>query len=633
MRRWLPLCWLLMALLVGTSAAHADLPPAQLAAFGRLPILQDGRLKPLDSFARLHFRAVTGKAAPRDNTALHWLAEALFNPARAVLEPRFAVPDADARHRLGLAARDADLYPFQDIAAAMMRQKELLEKLETSDGKNQTRDEHALRALFRSANDFRQTIGAFSLLLPITLPLDPWVREQLQLTPDAPVTLLQLLKLKPVIMEQLQATVAAKKADVASYNAEEQRQALLAYQINLLESVGDQNTLLRLLPPQWGGDDTWRAPWDITRQSLGGAATVPFFAAWQKLATAWQQGDTTSWDAALREIERLNNTAQPDLRHAALSWEIWLNRWQPFKAGLWLALAGLALLGCSQLLMTRGSVRLGAFSLILTQGVMAMALLAQGAGLALRMAILQRPPVTNLYESTLFVSCIALACGLLLSWRRHTPDGLAIGGGIAALLLLASLVFGAEGDTLQVLVAVLDTNFWLATHVVCITTGYAAALVAGMMAHLYLLRRVWRPQEELRAQQARMHKTAIFALLFTAVGTMLGGVWADQSWGRFWGWDPKENGALWIVLWLIWLLHGRLAGQLAPLGFAAGLALVNIVVALAWFGVNLLSVGLHSYGFTDTAAYGLLIFCIAELLIIAALCTAYFVRRSRTHAA
>ena len=130
-----------------------------------------------------------------------------------------------------------------------------------------------------------------------------------------------------------------------------------------------------------------------------------------------------------------------------------------------------------------------------------------------------------------------------------------------------------------------------------------------------------------------MHKTAIFALLFTAVGTMLGGVWADQSWGRFWGWDPKENGALWIVLWLIWLLHGRLAGQLAPLGFAAGLALVNIVVALAWFGVNLLSVGLHSYGFTDTAAYGLLIFCIAELLIIAALCTAYFVRRSRTHAA
>lgn len=633
MKRGLQLCGLLLALLVGAGAARADLPPTQLDAFGRLPMLHDGRLKPLDSFARLHFRATTGKAAPQDNTALHWLAEALFNPARAVLEPRFAVPDADVRHRLGLPERNGDIYPFQDIAAAMMRQKELLEKLETTDTKEQTHDERALRMLFRHANDFRQTIGAFSLLLPVTMPFDPWVREQLKLPPDAPVTLLQLLKLKPSIMEQLQAIVAVKKSDIVSYSAEEQRQALLAYQISMLEAVGDQNTLLRFLPPQWDGDDTWRAPWDITRQSLGGAATVSFFIAWQKLATAWQQGDATGWDAALRDIERLNDVAQPDLRSAALGWEVWLNRWQPFKAGLLLVLAGLISLALSQLLAARGSTRLGRPSMLLAQGIMVTALLAQGVGLALRMAILQRPPVTTLYESTLFVSFTALACGLLLSWRRRVADGLAIGGGIAALLLLSSLVFGAEGDTLQVLVAVLDTNFWLATHVVCITTGYAATLVAGMMAHLYLLRRVLQPQNPLPQQQERMHKTAIFALLFTAVGTMLGGVWADQSWGRFWGWDPKENGALWIVLWLIWLLHGRLAGQLAPLGFAAGLALVNIVVALAWFGVNLLSVGLHSYGFTDTAAYGLLVFCLVELLIIAALCTAYFIRRSRAHAA
>lgn len=632
MRRFARLCSLLL-LLLGSSGAQASVPPEQLDAFGRLPILHEGRLKPMDSFARLHYRAVTGKAAPRDNTALHWLAEALFNPARAVLEPHFAVPDADARHRLGLPDAAGKVYPFQDIAGAMMRQKELLEKLETTETKNQTRDERILRALFRHANDFRQTIGTFSLLLPITMPLDPSVRERLQLQPEAPVTLLQLLKLKPAIMEVLQATVATKKSDIASYSVEEQRLALLAYQISLLEAVGDQNTLLRLLPPQWDGDNTWRSPWDITRQSLSGAATVPFFAAWQALATAWQQNDASGWDAALRRIEALNSAAQPELRHVALGWEISLNRWQPFNASLWLVLAGLALLGLSQLLAARGNDRIAGIGTNLTLTLMAGALLAQGAGLVLRMAILQRPPVTTLYESTLFVSFMALACGLLLSWRRRSPDGLSIGGGIAALLLLSSLVFGADGDTMQVLVAVLDTNFWLATHVICITTGYAATLVAGMMAHLYLLRRVLRPQELFRAQQDRMHKTAIFALLFTAVGTMLGGVWADQSWGRFWGWDPKENGALWIVLWLIWLLHGRLAGQLAPLGFAAGIALVNIVVALAWFGVNLLSVGLHSYGFTDAAAYGLLAFCMAELLIVAALCASYFIRRRQDHVA
>ena len=163
----------------------------------------------------------------------------------------------------------------------------------------------------------------------------------------------------------------------------------------------------------------------------------------------------------------------------------------------------------------------------------------------------------------------------------------------------------------------LDTNFWLATHVVCITTGYGTTLLTGMMAHLYLVKKAGRVNDGiLRPLIGRIHTMTLIALFFTAVGTMLGGIWADQSWGRFWGWDPKENGALWIVLWLLWLVHGRLAGQLRTLALMVGTALVNIVVALAWFGVNLLSIGLHSYGFTDAAALGLGVFCLAELGIV-----------------
>ena len=103
-------------------------------------------------------------------------------------------------------------------------------------------------------------------------------------------------------------------------------------------------------------------------------------------------------------------------------------------------------------------------------------------------------------------------------------------------------------------------------------------------------------------------------LLFTTLGTILGGIWADQSWGRFWGWDPKENGALLIVPWLLMLLHGRIGGLVKPLGFSSGLVLGNITVALAWFGVNLLAVGLHNYGFTKAIAVNLTIFCVAEAI-------------------
>ena len=112
---------------------------------------------------------------------------------------------------------------------------------------------------------------------------------------------------------------------------------------------------------------------------------------------------------------------------------------------------------------------------------------------------------------------------------------------------------------------------------------------------------------------------ALIALLFTSVGTILGGIWADQSWGRFWGWDPKENGALLIVLWLIWVLHAQISGHVNRLNAVALLAALSMIVAIAWFGVNLLSVGLHSYGFITGVAAGLAAFLALESCIIAGL--------------
>ena len=124
---------------------------------------------------------------------------------------------------------------------------------------------------------------------------------------------------------------------------------------------------------------------------------------------------------------------------------------------------------------------------------------------------------------------------------------------------------------------------------------------------------------------------ALIALFFVAVGTVLGGIWADQSWGRFWGWDPKENGALLIVLWLVWLLHGKISHDLNRLYYLAGMTFVSVIVALSWFGVNLLSVGLHSYGFTSEVAYSLGGFTAFELLVIGGL-VIWIEKKERNHA-
>ena len=112
-----------------------------------------------------------------------------------------------------------------------------------------------------------------------------------------------------------------------------------------------------------------------------------------------------------------------------------------------------------------------------------------------------------------------------------------------------------------------------------------------------------------------MHGACLYSLFFTVLGTILGGIWADQSWGRFWGWDPKENGAMLICMWMLWAVHGRLTKYFNDLTYALVVSLTSIVVVLAWFGVNLLNVGLHSYGFTSNIATTIALFSFFELFV------------------
>lgn len=236
-------------------------------------------------------------------------------------------------------------------------------------------------------------------------------------------------------------------------------------------------------------------------------------------------------------------------------------------------------------------------------------------GIYLRMVIMSRPPISTLYETVIFVGFVIVLLSVVIEYLRKDGLGVFIGSVSGSILHYVGFGYAADGDTLEMLVAVLNSNFWLATHVTTIILGYGTSLMAGLIGHLYLIEKIRVPNNSKRLKSIydNMFGVTLIALFFTLFGTILGGIWADQSWGRFWGWDPKENGALLIVLWQLMMVHMRLSGLAKADRFALGMVLNNIVVIMAWFGVNLLSIGLHSYGFASGIAVNIVLFTVFEL--------------------
>ncbi len=297
-------------------------------------------------------------------------------------------------------------------------------------------------------------------------------------------------------------------------------------------------------------------------------------------------------------------------------------------------LAGAALLAWSLAPNLSESLRRSAFYLIILAG------LVHTFGLVFRMYLEGRPPVTNLYSSAIFIGWGAMILGLVLEriYRIGIGNIVAAFAGFITLVIAHNLALG--GDTMEMLRAVLDTNFWLATHVVVVTLGYASTFVAGLLGIIYIFLGVFTPMLSQKVTARKVPDPNIgrgvadgptigsalakmvygilcFATLFSFVGTVLGGIWADQSWGRFWGWDPKENGALIIVLWNAMILHARWGGIVRERGIMNLAVFGNVVTSFSWFGVNMLEIGLHSYGFTDAGAKWLAIFITSQLVIIA----------------
>jgi ABC-type transport system involved in cytochrome c biogenesis permease subunit len=259
--------------------------------------------------------------------------------------------------------------------------------------------------------------------------------------------------------------------------------------------------------------------------------------------------------------------------------------------------------------------------------------------IVLRCVIRGRPPILNLYDTFLFVAAVGVSAAVVAEIIMRRRFVLSVAPVFGALLIALARAFEVEDgkDQLAPLQAVLDTNYYLATHVTSMNMGYAAGMFASFVGTAWLLMQAFG----VLRKDERFHKSIVratyglvaFGLIFAVFGTIYGGVWANDSWGRFWGWDPKENGALLICLALVSLMHARMCGWVRDFGFCVGAALTGIVVAFSWFHVNLLGIGLHAYGFASSTKNALFTYYYVQLALIGVGVAGVLIRRARAVAA
>lgn len=574
--------------------------------FSNLPVQHEGRIKPLDTFARQTLDLLAGRQSLPGITASSWLAEALFDPGLSMERPVFRILDSA---QIGLPPRKNRLYSFTELAPALQDKAAVIAALLQKDEKTWDKRQSELIRLHEAVLVYTQIVRSFSYYLSLSLPLPEALAKEWNIAADKIFTLDNFSRYQSRLDKRLARIVRIKGDDPAKYTEDEQQIAAFSFQIGALRAGGENNVFFRIVPGAWqSAKGAWFSPWAIPQSGQGSPQAAAYLSGWEDMAHAFIAQDAKGWQRANANVYTMSKSYAP---HKKLTMERLYTGLHPLSIALSFYVMAFAALIAASILQAH-------LWKILSITSVAVGICFHTAAIILRVAILERPPVGTLYESIIFVALICAGGGMVVEMRRRDGAGIMAAIICAGLLLFTAFAFSTP-DTMQVLTAVLNTNFWLATHVLCITIGYGVCILTSILAHLWLVRRALG--HDATPLTAPVKTLALCALLFTAVGTILGGIWADQSWGRFWGWDPKENGALLIVLWLIWTLHGQISTHLKTIQAMAAHAALSIIVALAWFGVNLLNTGLHSYGFITGVATGLGAFITAEILLIGGLLT------------
>lgn len=621
MKKFLPLIVLLLGALYLASTLRPEKNSTQfdLGGFGHVPVLVNGRIKPLDTVARTSLLSLQGRqrvSSPEAGLLVEspaeWLATVFFNPAKADDLPTIKIESPEVLSLLGLEDKDVRIdydstvkktfavLGFLPSTKSRFSYNQLKTKLPELDRQGRLAEpvETQLRTPFQ-----KQVIAVRNRVI-----LYLQLRLAVQM-PESTSFLTELELFEKALPAGVSAVLARQRGEAHDENALRVMKEM-ADRFAYMEQLGH----LRLVPPPAGDSDPTH--WELTGtkllESFGTGKIDPTVMSYARLGEAWRKGDTATFN---RIVKTLHDDIEPRFPEAMRKSDIEsrFNAAGPFYSSITLYVWAFLLAVFSWLKWPR---ELGRAAMWL----LALAFVATSAGIFARMWLEGRPPVTNLYSSALFVGWGAVFLCLILEWAYKNAIGSVAGGLIGLATLVIAHHLSLSGDTMEMMRAVLDSNFWLATHVIIITIGYSATFLAGFLAAIYIVRGLFTRTLDKATADAltrMVYGIVCFATLFSLVGTVLGGIWADQSWGRFWGWDPKENGALLIVIWNAVILHARWGGMVKQRGLMNLAIFGNIVTSWSWFGTNMLGVGLHSYGFMDAAFWWLIAFVVSQLAIIA----------------
>lgn len=593
---------LFILLLITTSTSAFATENFNIKEFGMLPVLHEGRIKPIDSFARSLQKTFAG----HDKEALLWLMTSLFDPARGELIPVLKITHPQILSLLNLKARKSKLYSYKEVAPALNAKQDMILFILKHNQDTWTSQHKQLITIQQNFILLRDVLTSLTAFTPINVDLPDPLPDRLSEFDLDYYSVYEVRLIKPVLENYIAGLLQAKHDKIDSYTKEEQSIITFSYTLDTLAKVARDTDIFKAVDA-YEQNDIKESPWNVLRDGNISALQVREMDSWQKIVKAYHRGDATSWNEALANLKPV----EPNLK---LRIEYYYNHYNPFHYSFMMCLLGCGLLTLFGFLPKWQSWEA-------TSNLLSLATLTQFIGIGTRIFILERPPVSTLYETILFVTAIILAYCLYMFWRNKDKLSWAwIGFGISIILHITAFSHDLDGDNFVMLTAVLNTNFWLTTHVLTITMGYAFCVITSALAHFALTSKYLGKDQHVQKLYQSILTTSLIALFFATIGTVLGGIWADQSWGRFWGWDPKENGALLIVLWLIWTVHGRISGQMKQLGVLLASSYLSVVVALSWFGVNILSIGLHAYGFTDAALWWLIAIIGFETTFVAFMC-------------
>jgi ABC-type transport system involved in cytochrome c biogenesis permease subunit len=578
-----------------------------------LPVQDGGRIKPLGTYAGFSMLSLHGarkmEIIGKDGKEialkpLAWMLDCMFRPELADQLPTFRVDNSDVLDAVGIKSKGRrDRYSYNDFKPGLDKLRQLSVSYEQMQRQNPDVQlkpgESQTLALAYNVRTYEFLTGYMNFARNGLLPASAAKEGKI-------LAVSEVMQAAPKIRAELQAAAQGKQV-----SSEVQTITVLIEQASNSAKFG-----LNLFPSSNKDDKEWLSAGDRIFHIFSGMTREPE----QSIKDIKLLEDTCqalkSGEGAFREkfaawessvVARAKTRGE--YRSIPLEADYFKKNWFIY-ALVWFLLAVVT----SAVMFFSGRSTAGRVAHKATVGFLILGLIYMIIPITKRSIIMMRPPVGNLYDTIIFICAALVAFGLLVEWMTRKRFVLGITPIVAAFLIVLARRFevGEGKDHLDPLVAVLRSNYWLTIHVITITLGYAAGLITALLSIVYVMMRALNLDQgdvSLRRSMTRaVYGCVCLTLTLSLIGTVLGGIWANDSWGRFWGWDPKENGALMIVLWSLAILHARLGGFIKEWGLHLCAIFGAVIVAFSWWHVNFLNVGLHNYGFAADKKFWLLIF-------------------------